>query len=70
MSAKETVHSSSISQLCTYLHDDLTKQQRLGWRSLVSRRLQLKQLNCQTWWRDTLCWSDADGVHKQSPAGP
>ena len=63
--------SQAFRRLDTYLDDDLTKQQLLGRRSLGSKRLHLKQLNCKTWWRrDTLCWSDANGVHKQGPAGP
>ena len=63
--------SQAFRRTDTYLDDDLTKQQLLGRRSLGSKRLQLKQLHCITWWRrDTLCWSDANGVHKQVPAGP
>ena len=60
--------SQSFRRLNTYLDGDLTKQQLLGRRSLGSKRLHLKRLNCKTWWRrDTWCWSDADGVHKQAP---
>ena len=62
-------NSRIFRRLDVHLDDDVTKQQRAGRRSFSGKSLQLKQLNCKTWWPlDTLCWPDTDGAHKESPS--
>ena len=62
--------SKAFRRLGVHLDDDLTRQQLAGRRGLSGKRLQLKQLSCfkTWWWRDSLCWSDVGGMHKESPA--